>query len=247
MHSISFYSLPIEGGSIEINNTKISTNPWNGYYFDGIPVNLIAKPKKGYKFSRWEGVNSNSNLAVLKPNQGKVIVAVFEQKENFKDSVIINEINYNSSKDFDSEDWVELYNRSDSSIDISNWIFKDEDDSHSFNIPEGTILNSNSYIVLCNDSLLFSAAFPNVKNVIGDLGFGFSGNGELLRLFDDQLILIDSVNYDDTKPWPLEADGKGSTLELTNPNLNNDLAENWAASIGHGTPGDKNSVVTECE
>ncbi len=173
-----------------------------------------------------------------------MVVAVFVKAINYKDSVILNEINYNSSSDFKSEDWVELYNRSDSAINISNWIFKDEDDTHSFSIPEMTILKSNSYLVLCNDSLLFTTVFPNTKNFIGNLGYGFSGGGELLRLFDDQLNLIDSVHYDDALPWPTEADGHGSTLELLNPNLNNDLPENWAASSGNGTPGEKNSKIT---
>nr|HPR16839.1 T9SS type A sorting domain-containing protein [Candidatus Cloacimonadota bacterium] len=51
---------------------------------------------------------------------------------------------------------------------------------------------------------------------------------------------IDNVLYDDDYPWSPEPDGTGSTLELRNPNLNNNVAGNWAASAPYGTPGIQN-------
>ena len=53
------------------------------------------------------------------------------------------------------------------------------------------------------------------------------------------------VEYDDDSPWPSSADGNGSTIELKNPNLDNEQPENWAASAEFGTPGKTNSVFTE--
>ena len=73
------------------------------------------------------------------------------------------------------------------------------------------------------------------------MDFGLSGGGELIRLFDSSDVLVDAVQYDDSEPWPEKADGNGSTLELINPNLDNTLAENWAASSGYGSPGALNS------
>ncbi len=43
-------------------------------------------------------------------------------------------------------------------------------------------------------------------------------------------------------PWPMEADGSGSTLELINPDLDNSVTSNWKSSIGFGTPGEINST-----
>jgi hypothetical protein len=55
--------------------------------------------------------------------------------------------------------------------------------------------------------------------------------------------LVDTVNYDDTAPWPTEPDGNGPTLELINPGLDNALAQSWKASCApHGTPGQMNCV-----
>ena len=156
-------------------------------------------------------------------------------------TVTINEINYNSANDHDSGDWVELYNPTNDVIPIGGWQFKDEDDSHIFTIPENTILNANQYLVLINDSSKYFQHYNN-NNVIGELNFGLSGGGELLRLFNIEGSLLDTVHYDDEDPWPTEADGNGSTLELTNPNSDNANYSNWMDSDGYGTPGSQNSV-----
>ncbi len=157
-------------------------------------------------------------------------------------TVVINEINYHSADDFDPGDWVELYNPTSELIDIGNWLFKDEDNDHMFSIAENTFLAPDQYLVLCNDTTSFIALFPGVNNFIGNLDFGFSGGGELLRLFDSNGSLVDTVFYDDTAPWPEEPDGNGPTLELINSSFDNALAANWSASTGYGSPGSINTV-----
>ena len=156
----------------------------------------------------------------------------------------INEINYNSSDTFDPEDWVEIYNPTDSIFDMSNWFFRDEGqvgDDHLFSIPEGTVLQPNEYVVLCRDTMDFKNHFPMVNSYIGDLGFGLSGGGELIRLYNNNGILMDSLTYDDDDPWPPEPDGEGPTLELINPLIDNGIYSNWTASLVNGTPGEQNS------
>ena len=157
-------------------------------------------------------------------------------------SIVINEINYNSAdNEFDPDDWVELYNPTSETISIGLWEFKDENDDHVFTIAEDVSLAPDQYLVLCKDGAAFTALFPDVSNYVGDLGFGLSGGGELIRLFDSSGVLVDAVEYDDSDPWPEEPDGNGPTLELINPNVDNALAENWSASSGYGSPGSLNS------
>ena len=160
--------------------------------------------------------------------------------------IVINEINYKDAIDFETKDWVELYNNGNSSVDISNWVFKDDDDLHEFVIPNGTFMQPHSYLVLAQFLSDFQSLYPNVSPVLGDFEFGFSGGGEIVRLFDGSDNLIDFVEYDDVEPWPTEPDGNGPTLELKNPNLDNALASSWAASVApnglHGTPGEENST-----
>jgi len=154
----------------------------------------------------------------------------------------INEINYHSSDNFNPNDWVEIYNPTDSTFDMGAWEFKDESDDHIFTIPQGTLLESNEYIIICRDTVDFKNHFPGVQSYIGDLGYGLSGGGELIRLYDNGGLLVDSLTYDDEEPWPLEPDGNGPTLELINPLQDNGHHSFWAASTGNGTPGTLNST-----
>ena len=161
--------------------------------------------------------------------------------------VVINEINYNSSNDFDSEDWIELYNNTNNAIDLSGWVFMDENRTPSFAINSGTVLQPHSYIVLCVDLTLFQGKYPGISNSFGNMNSGLSGSGEAIFLYDNSGRLVDSLTYDDNSPWPTEADGGGSSLELKDPSFNNALGINWDASIGHGTPGAVNSVTSDVE
>ena len=154
--------------------------------------------------------------------------------------VVINEINYRPSI---PGDWVELYNPTDETIAIGLWMLKDDNDDHLFTIPENTIISANDFIVLCKDVAAFENLFSEVNN-IGDFGFGLGG-GDQVRLFDSSEQLVDKVEYDEEDPWPTEPDGTGPTLELIYPTLDNTLGENWSASTGYGTPGERNSVYDD--
>ena len=155
--------------------------------------------------------------------------------------VVINEINYRPSI---PGDWVELYNPTDETIAIGLWMLKDDNDDHVFTIPENTIISANDFIVLCKDVAAFENLFSEVNN-IGDFGFGLGG-GDQVRLFDSSEQLVDKVEYDEEDPWPTEPDGTGPILELIHPSLDNNRAENWAASnSNNGTPGEKNSVYDD--
>ena len=84
-------------------------------------------------------------------------------------------------------------------------------------IPNNTILESEEFIVVCNDLALFNTVFPEVNNVLGDFDFGLSGGGELIRIFNAANVLIDTVHYDDDLPWPQEADGNLSLIHISEP------------------------------
>jgi len=169
-------------------------------------------------------------------------IGAFMYAGDTKSVVLINEINYNASPLFDSGDWIELYNTTSGALDISGFVFIDENRTPSFVIPNGTILPANSFFAVCFDLSLFSSLYPDVKNVFGNMNSGLSGSGESLFLYNNLGQLVDSLTYDDKAPWPLAADGGGSSLELVNPSLENAYGESWNASIGHGTPGAINST-----
>ena len=245
---------PEGAGQIQFNSITIENGnyPWTGSYNGGIDMLLKAvQNNSNYVFDHWEldnhtvtDINAINTSFFLE--QADNIKAVFSFTES--SDIVINEINYKDSPGFEVKDWVELYNNSGSSVDLSGWVFKDSDDLHEFIIPNGTTLASDSYLVLAQSLVDFQSKFPDVSPVIGDFEFGLSGGGELIRLYDDSDVLVDSVEYDDMDPWPTEADGNGPTLELISPNLENNLGENWdacaAEGFEHGTPTTINNDCT---
>lgn len=243
LNSLQTLVEPVEAGKVFIEGVQSDELEY-GLIYNSIPANVKAVTNPGYTFIGWNGALSgseNSKDVVITENTS--LTARFKRNEINNTGIVINEINYRSSDDFDPEDWVELYNNSNQNMDISGWYFSDSDDAHKFIFPSGTVLNADSYLVLTKNDSTFSALFPNVQNKIGDIDFGLSGDGELVRLFNESDEIIDQLIYNDKAPWPLEADGLGATLSLTNPGFDNSKGENWAASIEHGTPGIANNDV----
>ncbi len=245
---------PAGAGGIKFNSLKLLNEdlPWTGDYHGGMDMKMKAMESNlEYSFDHWElnnhtvSPNENEVDVTISLTQGDVIIAVFSPAGNPALNIVINEINYNSSDDFDTGDWVELHNKGDETVDVSNWIFKDSDDNHQFFIPDGTTMPGNSYLVLTRNKADFQDLFPDAEPVIGDMSFGLSGAGELIRLYNNTEVLIDELTFDDDSPWPSEPDGNGPTLELTNPDLDNALASSWHASYlpqaPHGTPAAINS------
>jgi len=234
--------VPEGSGSIQLNTLKIIESGWNGYYFPTIPIEARAIPNEGFQFSSWLQFPDSSATIRVQVTDPFTLTAVFIPSNLSSGTTVINEINYNSSDDYNSDDWVELINPGETEIDISDWILKDDDNSHGYTIPDETVIQPNNYLVLAKDMDLFSSSYPNINNVIGPFDFSLSGGGDQVRIFDNAGVLIDSVQYDDIDPWPVEPDGNGPTLELINPTLDNLLSESWAASTDNGTPGAQNST-----
>lgn len=160
--------------------------------------------------------------------------------------IVINEISYNQPNEMPTGDWVELFNPGAEPVDLSGWVFKDESDDHAFTLPSGTVIAPYGYVVVCEDMNAFRQFFPDVNPVLGSTGFGLSGSGELVRLFNSSGDIVDSLTYDDKSPWPKEADGDGPTLELISASYDNALGQSWKASQNNGgTPGRQNSSTTD--
>ena len=123
-------------------------------------------------------------------------------------------------------------------------------------------LPPGGYIVVAADTNQFRTNFPTVTNVVGNWIGSLNNNSENINIKDAAGNLVNSVTYADNGDWAVRKrgdldlghrgwewhkphDGHGSSLELINPNLPNDVGENWAASATlNGTPGRANSVNT---
>ncbi|MFZ5519184.1 MAG: CotH kinase family protein [Candidatus Zhuqueibacterota bacterium] len=236
-------SVPQGGaGRVRVNSIYLAQFPWSGIYFDGIPIELEAIPTAGCQFREWSDASLPKTPTVsVTLTRDYSVYPIFECSGQTS-GVVINEINYNSAGEFDADDWVELHNTSDNPVNVSNWHFRDDDENHDFIFPGGTTIPAHGFLVLCMDMTKFSSLFPGVTPIIGNVDFGLGGGGDDVRIYDFDMNLADSVTYDDSAPWPTEPDGAGATLELLDANSDNSLAENWGASLDHGTPGQFNSI-----
>jgi len=248
-YEVNFNVIPPVAGTMKINSIFPPEVPWGGYYYGGINTKLIAEETNpAYEFDKWilnnhEVLpNDTTKEVTMEFTTGDYIIAQFKPKE-FADSLVINEINYNSSTEVDPGDWVEFYNPHEYYLDIADWTFKDSDDTHIYTFPEGTMIEPFGYMVLCRDSANFQEVFPEIENYIGEMNFGLGSTGELIRIFDAEGALIDTVHYGVSAPWPTEPNGNGPTLELKFWQYDNALPASWAASELNGTPGQPNGYV----
>lgn len=229
---------------IKVNTIIVDSFPWEGTYFNDVPIKISVLPNPGFRFARWSGVDpsqqNESSLTIILRDELN-LTAIFEADTESLNTIVINEVNYHSPAEFDPGDWIEIYNGYNVSVDIGGWKFKDLNPGNVFNIPQSVFVKPNKYLVICNDTASFKLKFPGVKNFIGNINFSLSNGGEHIQLLDDQNEIVDSLTYDDVDPWPSQPDGTGPTLALTNPGSDNSLPENWQPSIvDFGTPGNPN-------
>ncbi len=151
-------------------------------------------------------------------------------------------------------DWIELYNRGDSTIDLSGLHLVDGDpgvphDTHPHCYLTGT-LPVGDVLVVAADVNDFSAVYPGVSNLSASdfdpagEGFGLGSGGDTIFILDEFDGVVFTMTYDDAAPWPTEPDGDGPTLLLETTGCTDfSDAGNWLVGEDGGTPGDLTGTV----
>ena len=113
--------------------------------------------------------------------------------------VVINEF----LVDPDSSQWVELYNKGTTPIDIGSWFIDDNGGSQKFTIPSGTLINPSEYKI-------FESGFFNLNRTTADT----------VQLLND-VSLEDSYSYTtgpgSNKSYGRDIDGVGEWAIFNNP------------------------------
>ncbi len=140
-------------------------------------------------------------------------------------------------------EFVELYNRSNKTINLLNWKLTDATNVLA-TIPAYT-LAPGAFVILC--ARADTATFRPFGKVLGLPSFpSLNDAGDDIKLLDNTGKLIDKISY--TTAWyndPAKTAG-GWSIELKNPEILCPAPENWTASTdpSGGTPGRQNSVFT---
>ena len=176
-------------------------------------------------------------------------------------SIVINEIMYHPASHDPREEYIELYNRGTTNVNVGGWALKGGVD---FVIPSNTVINASGYLVVAAHRLTFTSKYPAVANVVGDFAVQrttnltgtaitnweniLSNTRNSIELENTEGDRIDSVQYADEGDWArrqrgisdggfrgwtwyTEADGLGSSLELINSALPNEHGQNWTESL----------------
>ncbi len=131
-------------------------------------------------------------------------------KTIFATSIIINEIfaNPDGPSSEDSE-WIEIYNTTDVSMDISEWKLDDIDGggSNPYTFPSGTIISAKGF-------LAFDKSITNIA---------LNNDNDTVRISSASGELIDSYTYNDTKEtqsWGRKQDGGSEWVWFSTPSKN---------------------------
>ena len=159
-------------------------------------------------------------------------------------AIQITEIVYNDTASGGDFEWVELYNPTNSSIEITGYVLTDNYPNTLATFPSSTTILANSYFVVVVDG---DGNTPPDFNYDYDPGSycnycSLGDNGDSLILKDASNNLVDQVDYDDSSPWPTSPDGGLYSLELASLSNNNYYGASWQGSIPqYGSPGKKST------
>lgn len=143
------------------------------------------------------------------------------------DEIVINEIMFHPpspplSAAATGGQWIELFNRSASAVDLSGWALGGGID---YEFPFGTTIEAGGYLVVAANP----ASMPGVA-ALGPWDGSLSRNSDRIELKDPLGNRADEAVYYSGGYWSAYADGGGSSLELVNPRADRMHPQSWAAS-----------------
>ena len=162
-----------------------------------------------------------------------------------QEDIVINELMYDPISLNDDDQFVEILNRSQSTVDLSHWSFVAGID---FKFPTGASLSPGGYAVVAKDKTRLLSRYPGIAegNLYGNFKGTLKHGGERVALaMPDTIvstnalgdlvtnhidIVVSEVTYEDGGRWGHWAAGGGPSLELIDPDADPLQAANWADS-----------------
>lgn len=229
------------GGYVVLNdNLQVGSDGLQGEYFANFPLRLHAVPEPGYHFTGWRGLPgaAPSIELDLKADKAYQLEATFAPATHpLANEIIINEVCPRSSI---SGDWIELYNRSELTVDLEGWFLVD-DSERRFLLPAAH-LDAGSYLVICRREEAFHSSYPEVHNYLGNLPFGLNKEGDRIGLYAADGAYVNAISFEGEAGTPADT---ALTYALALPGLDNTRHRNWVREAGPGTPGAANPTYLQ--
>jgi len=170
-----------------------------------------------------------SNSITLRP----VLEVTFSSPEITTDHLVINEVYYHvgSGKGSNPQnEWVEIYNPTDSAVDISEW--KICDGQACDTIPTSNPIPAKGFAVITYKSSTWdkwTISAEAIKIVLDSaIGNGLANAGDRIILKDASNTVIDAMSYgNDTTYFELSVSGKGKSLARIIKGYDTNSATDW--------------------
>lgn len=111
-----------------------------------------------------------------------------------------------------------------------------------YNFPDNLIIRPGQFLIIAADPAAVEQEY-GITGVLGPWSGTLNNSGDTIELKDGRDAMKLQMTYDSKAPWPVAADGAGSSLVLSRPSYGEDSPKAWSASrfIG-GSPGQMDSV-----
>jgi len=122
--------------------------------------------------------------------------------------ITINEIMADTVADESLNEWIELYNDQETSVNVSGWIIGDDKDNDTIEgglyNKEGTVIPAFGYAIVTDEATRvynnFNVSSDAIRLYVDDgaIGNGLNNNGETIYLYDNNGNFIDKKTYNKT-------------------------------------------------
>jgi CotH kinase protein/Lamin Tail Domain/Secretion system C-terminal sorting domain len=144
--------------------------------------------------------------------------------------LVISKIHYNptvsGTLNSNDQEFIEITNTGATAVNLSGINFSKLGTTYQF--PYNSTIAANSSFYLASNATVFQTKYGFAP--FGQYTRNLSNKSQNIVLADAYGNEIDRVEYFDSLPWPLAADGLGSYLQLTSTSLDNNIASSWVAS-----------------
>lgn len=147
-------------------------------------------------------------------------------------NIVITEIGaYEAS----GHEWIEIYNRSNNPVDLTDWKFWEDETNHGLKLVQGStmVLQPKEYAIITQNDVNFKVDYPNVSVMIVDSSWStLNESGENIGLKNSAGEFEEQFTYIAAKTF---------SLERINFDLNDYSSANWTEHVSGNTVGKNNS------
>ncbi|HMJ88430.1 MAG TPA: lamin tail domain-containing protein, partial [Candidatus Acidoferrum sp.] len=232
-----------DAANFSIANTVINTSSNSAIITGTAPVQVTeiwingkAYPVTWTTVTGWTvtvPVTNNTQVSVAAYDfNGNPVGATTQVTINFAGAVpdparyvMISEIMYNPL--IPNCEYVEIFNSHPTfAFDMSGWVLNGVD----YTFPAGSYIAPRSFLLIVKDRTSFANTYGGSLPVFGVYEGSLQSPGERISLIKPGSpdVVINRVRYDSVLPWPVNANGTGSALQLIDVSQENSRVANWA-------------------